>query len=483
MEANYFNARIFQRLSVTTTSKDISKVPLLLTSTSPAQLQYGDCLTHFKNRLDLEGDQDLYVLINVTMSPWPTDGDFLGELAKEFKKAAEEEMTATVFWNVEFPHFHGFVIQGTEQICGVHLPMFNMENHRTQLIISCDFPPDIMEKYRQRKAADPKQFFTFGNKKPAKLLDLIKDGASFEATIQEQLPGYKQPISESFTVSNVKILLRRSMHQVDLSPSYPERMVFYAYSRGSELHMDHLLNVSPNIQLNSECLTLVESKSLTSKPAKDQLANGAWLRLTQVEEKAIQPLIMRPTDPHTAFPHPGVPFTPGIRFAFEGFETDNAALKNDSTPTMTGVVELGPSVFADTNMLNADGGAEEHDEEAASFTTAMDAQVNAGGALAAEYPNTGASEELRNQYESSVVQDFTDNLLRSKQAEAQKSLDTGEDEKVVSYGQILAGRLRERRSGSHRQDQVDSNPYVPHGLASLRGGQALSTSNSAMRIS
>src|SRR4051794_21882860 len=124
VEANYLNAQIYQQLSVSDDIKDISKVPLLLTSTSLAQSQYQDCLTNFKNRLGLKGDQDLYVLINVTMSPWPTTGNFLGTLADKFKVAAEEQMQAAVRRNVEFPHFHGFIMQGTDQICGVHLPMF-----------------------------------------------------------------------------------------------------------------------------------------------------------------------------------------------------------------------------------------------------------------------------------------------------------------------------------------------------------------------
>ncbi|KAG8527293.1 uncharacterized protein KY384_008037 [Bacidia gigantensis] len=427
-EANYLNTQIFQQLSVSDIRKDISNVPLLLTSTSLAQSQYKDCLTHFKNRLGLEGEQDLYILINVTMSPWPTTGDFLGELADKFKDVAQQQMLATVERDVQYPDHHGFVIQGLDHICGVHLPMFNMENHRHQLIISCDFPKDIMDEYRRRKTANPSQFFTFGNKNPAELLKFIKDGASFEATIQEGLPSDNKPISESFTVSNVKILLQRSMHSKDLDTLYPDNMIFYAYGRGSELHIDHLLNVSPNIQLNSERIKVLESSAF-SPPLKDVInEQGVWLRLTSVHESAVQPLIMKPTDPHTSFAHPGLDFKPGAKFAFEAFDPATALLNNNSpsNPTIRGVLELGPSVFADTVMLNADGGGADHDH--ASAATVMDAPANSW-ALAAEYPNAAASEELRNQYQSTVLRGFRDSWAMAKREEAEKVLERYEGKK------------------------------------------------------
>ena len=425
MEANYLNTCIYQRLSVSDAKKDISTVPILLTSTSLAQSAYQDCLHHFKKRLGLKGDQDLYVLINVTMSPWPTTGDFIGALANDFRAAAEEEMLAAVYRNVQFPHFHGFVMQGVDNVCGVHLPMFNMENHRTQLIISCDMPSEVLDLYRQRKAADPNMFFTFGNKAPMELLKLIYDGASFEATVQEGFPSDNKPISDSVLISNVKILLQRSLHSQDLSPTYPDKMVFYAYGRGLELHMDHLLNVSPNIQLNSERIRIIKTNSPTS--ASDIIVReGAWLRLSQVYESAMQPLTMEATDPKTSFNRPGLPFIPGSVFHFEGFDSESAALDSESTPIVTGTLVLGPSVFADTTMLNADGGAEYRSDKR---IVPPDARSN-GGALASEYPNPGGSVELRNRYQSSVVQGFREGWSRSKHDEAQKRMQsyTGEDD-------------------------------------------------------
>ena len=357
------------------------------------------------------------------MSPWPTTHDFIGTLANEFRVAAEEEMKAAVYRNVQFPHFHGFIMQGVENICGVHLPMFNMENHRTQLIISCDVPSEVLELYRQRKAADPTTYFTFGNKEPMELLKLIHDGASFEATVQEGFPWDKKPISDSVMISNVKILLQRSLHSQDLRPTHPDKMVFYAYGHGREIHMDHLLNVSPNVQLNSERIRIIESKSPTS--ANDLiLREGAWLRLSQVYESALQPLIMDVNDPHTSFNQPGLPFKPGSVFTFEGFNSESTTLDPQSVPIITGTLALGPSVFADSTMLNADGGAE-MDGKAGVVTPGAHAH---GGALASEYPNPGGSVELHNRYQSRVVQHFRESWSQSKYAEAQKKMQSYEGE-------------------------------------------------------
>lgn len=74
------------------TEDDVSKRPLFLTSTLLEQSKYGECLTNFKKRLGLVGDQDVTVLINVTMSPWPTASSFLNEVAEDFRKIAKEEL-------------------------------------------------------------------------------------------------------------------------------------------------------------------------------------------------------------------------------------------------------------------------------------------------------------------------------------------------------------------------------------------------------
>lgn len=70
----------------------VSDRPILLTSTTMAQDSYKECLTNYKDRLGLVGEQDLVSLVNVTMSPWPTQGNFLKEIVDDFQKIVEEEV-------------------------------------------------------------------------------------------------------------------------------------------------------------------------------------------------------------------------------------------------------------------------------------------------------------------------------------------------------------------------------------------------------
>ena len=91
-EANYLNRRIFEALSVTSSQEDPLSIPFYITSTVFAQKDYGECADKFKERLGLEGQQDLFVLRNVVMSPFATIRNFVSDLADEFKDVLEREV-------------------------------------------------------------------------------------------------------------------------------------------------------------------------------------------------------------------------------------------------------------------------------------------------------------------------------------------------------------------------------------------------------
>ena len=95
VEANYLNQRIFQRTAITRVNDKVNDFPIILTSTTLAQSAYKGCLTNFKNRLGLKGDQDLFVLINVTMTPWPTANNFLKTIVQDFRNIANDEVKAS----------------------------------------------------------------------------------------------------------------------------------------------------------------------------------------------------------------------------------------------------------------------------------------------------------------------------------------------------------------------------------------------------
>ena len=56
-----------------------------------SQKKYGTCLTKFKERLGLRGQEDLVVLVNVSMSSFISTSKFEQVLADAFREVAEEE--------------------------------------------------------------------------------------------------------------------------------------------------------------------------------------------------------------------------------------------------------------------------------------------------------------------------------------------------------------------------------------------------------
>ncbi|CAG8801659.1 31807_t:CDS:2, partial [Racocetra persica] len=118
--------------------------------------------------LKVDENQDLYALVNVVMSPFPTAGNFFSQLTENFKQILEEEKC--IYRNKVTPDIHGFIIQGIEKIYLVHLPMFNMENHRYQLILQAELPKEIMDEYIKEREDNPKQGFILGNQDKTTLI-------------------------------------------------------------------------------------------------------------------------------------------------------------------------------------------------------------------------------------------------------------------------------------------------------------------------
>ena len=91
-EANYLNARIYNRLSLKSMTEKLEDKKVIIMSGVLLQREYGACLTKFKERLGLQGPEDLYVLVNVSMSPFTSHSNFDKVLADAFREVAEEEV-------------------------------------------------------------------------------------------------------------------------------------------------------------------------------------------------------------------------------------------------------------------------------------------------------------------------------------------------------------------------------------------------------
>lgn len=92
LEANALNSRIYDRLSLKKMSERLESRKAIIMTSKLSQMGYGSCLTKFKERLGLRGQEDLVILANVSMSPFTSPSNFEQVLADVFRKVAEEEV-------------------------------------------------------------------------------------------------------------------------------------------------------------------------------------------------------------------------------------------------------------------------------------------------------------------------------------------------------------------------------------------------------
>ncbi len=91
-EANALNSRIYDRLSLKKLSEKPESRKAIIMTSKLSQKGYGTCLTKFKERLGLRGQEDLVILANVSMSPFTSPSNFEQVLADAFREVAEEEV-------------------------------------------------------------------------------------------------------------------------------------------------------------------------------------------------------------------------------------------------------------------------------------------------------------------------------------------------------------------------------------------------------
>ncbi|PHH66022.1 hypothetical protein CDD81_547 [Ophiocordyceps australis] len=348
-EANYLNSRIFKRLSVTSTKDDVEHTPFFLTDTKLDERTYGKCLENFKRRLHLiqpygPASGNLQCLINVTMSPWPTTNEFMKGLVDDFETVAKEEVAHCLLRNTITTDFHCFIMQGLEEIFLVKLPMFNMANHRHQLVVTAQIPPSIKEQYQALRKEKPTAVFTLTNTQKAHVEDLLNPHACFEVRLDEGVYAADKSPLATFTLSNIHVVIFKSLAPDTLRSEYPEKMPFHLYGSGSEIHIDHILETSPNAQLASDCVTIHTHPHLT----QGQIRSGSLIAEFQhVYERSLQPL---PTDNQGQLitKIPGLAFVPGTHFKVEIFDG------HSRRHVATGTIGLGTSVYADWREINRD---------------------------------------------------------------------------------------------------------------------------------
>ncbi|KAI0427025.1 pyridoxal-dependent decarboxylase domain-containing protein [Xylaria sp. FL1042] len=249
-EANYLMQRVVESLSVDSPTDDPTKIPLYLTSTEFSDELYGKCKANFVRRLGLEqSTQDLMVLRNVVMSPFPTDGNFTNDLAQVLYRTVAEETEVVRKRNTLAPDFHSFLIQGTESTYLVHLPMFHVANHRQQLIVSVEFDKYSKDKYVAMKTSYPSEPMILVTQNKTMLKDVVDNNGRFKAQIMTKESGI---VLRNIDVVFCKTIVSRPLNSKYRLKDYPPcSMPFYLYGSEHEANIDHVITRAPNSQLSA----------------------------------------------------------------------------------------------------------------------------------------------------------------------------------------------------------------------------------------
>ncbi|KEP50083.1 pyridoxal-dependent decarboxylase domain protein [Rhizoctonia solani 123E] len=348
VEANYLNTRIYERLSVTKVEDNIYDKPLFIQSSQMNQQVYGVCADLLKSRLGVSGEQDLDILVNCVMSPFPTVANFTKSVTDEFKRIAHEEIQTCLFRNTVTADDYKFILQGTDKLYLSMLPQFNHANFRHQLILTCEVPEDVMESYREAKKEDPSAVFMLSTASPVELTSIL--AGSFKGVLQKRLAaGIELTFSSNFEVSNVQVIKNKPLDSKYLDLSYSNEMYFYLYGTPSQQHIEHILVASKNVQLTSDQVTL----DLSTDISEEDLARGVLVRMDRLRESVVLPVL----PPHTPTffragaqhkvtvfrdPHSPERCGPGLTEAY-----------SSASPIATGTIKFGEMVYTDSVQLNS----------------------------------------------------------------------------------------------------------------------------------
>ena len=149
-----------------------------------------------------------------------------------------------------------------------------------------------------------------------------------------------------FQLTNVHVIKLERLDSKYLSEYPTQSIPFYLYGIPSELHIDHALLASPNIQLNSDRVKI----ELTG-PGKITFTDTLVVHLMGVPENAMQPF---PANKDIAREK---------QFFFRPNAVYDIVITKDfslTTKIAEGKMQLSDTVFTDTDMLNMDPVPDEH---------------------------------------------------------------------------------------------------------------------------
>lgn len=231
--------------------------------------------------------------------------------------------------------------------------MFHMANFREQLILCVALPEDVRQAYVAAREDTPGVVFSISTAKEDTLSDILLRG-SFTANMDDSLPTSRNTLSKpeqwhfqsNFEVSNIHIVRRRPLESTLLDSKYPSNMPFYLYGSKDQMHIDHILMCSPNVQLSADQVKLDIQLDSGEFDIDAELEDGVIAVLEDVREAVMQPF---------GAGHDPAFFKPNRTFRVS-LHRDPDVCNVFSGPSILarGTITLGASVYKDFDKINRD---------------------------------------------------------------------------------------------------------------------------------
>ncbi|KAE8327244.1 pyridoxal phosphate-dependent transferase [Aspergillus sergii] len=364
-EANYLMRRVVNRLSITKSSGNPSTIPLFLTSTQFEPALYGQCAQNFMQRLGLNAcAQDLWVVRNVVMSPFPTDQDFIRTIMKELEEVIIEEVEWCRERNSPDDKEVEFLLRGTDEVFLDFQTSFHAATQRQQIILAAQLDSDTEKEYINLKKKYRVQDIAFRSKDSENLEGLmtrIKNGDAVTVDGKIGAREGKEFIGRTIecSVRMNRIVKSRPLNSANRDDHYPRHfMPFYLYGSQDQYHISHMLLQAPNVNLSACDVKLSEALSKTVRTRLSK-GEGLILTLTGYREETMHPFPQKNDD--AVFTSDHFFFRPEQTFQVKVYEDPKAdiaqgpgLIDNLGAPIARGEMKLGNDVHVDVEALNWD---------------------------------------------------------------------------------------------------------------------------------
>ncbi|MCL4798253.1 MAG: hypothetical protein KJ025_01620 [Burkholderiales bacterium] len=155
------------------------------------------------------------------------------------------------------PHQHALTLVGRDTVFGVHMTQYHCEEHKYQLVLKLELPPEALSAYREQREAFPLDYFCLCNdERDLMTIPDLASGkrASFRANIFQGLPPFGpedeqdphffpwaltrvEPIAGGFEARIARVVFHRAFaHHYEL----PEFATYLLFGEGGEAHMNNV---------------------------------------------------------------------------------------------------------------------------------------------------------------------------------------------------------------------------------------------------